>query len=419
MPARAGHRTPTCCLLVARRLSPVAVAHQRSSALLMPLEIAPVRSRKELREFIDVPWRVLDAKRHPTWVPPLRLMVLDALDTKKNPFYKRADRALWVARRNGRTVGRVAAIENKAHNDFYHDRVGFFGFFESTNDPDAAKALLDTAAEWLAARGLTAMRGPMSPSTNQECGLLVGGYEEHPYFLTTWNPEYYESLLIRAGLTSVKDLLGYRVRIDQPEFRLSKNYDEHARRALERSRVRFRDLDLSNFDAEVDIWFDIYNSAWEENWGFVPMSRDEFVHMAKELKPLLIPKFAFVAEVDGQPAGMLLVVLDYNEIFKRIPTGRLLPTGLFKLLFGKGKLRSGRIILLGVKKEHRTRSIFQLFTREIVKRGLDSGVVTGEASWVLEDNLLMNRPLQAMGAEPYRRWRIYERALSGNGANSR
>jgi GNAT superfamily N-acetyltransferase len=378
----------------------------------MTLAIVPVRSRREFKEFIALPWRIYDPDTYPRWVPPLRLMVQDALDTKKNPFYARASRELWLAVRDGTPVGRIAAIENPMHNEFHHDRVGFFGFFEAQDDQEAATKLLETAAEWLRARGLSAMRGPMSPSTNQECGLLVGGYEEHPMFLTPWNPPYYEKLIIGAGLAPVKELLGYKIKIDDPSFRMSPRYEEQAKRALERSKVVFRTLDLGNFDAEVETWFDIYNSAWEENWGFVPMSREEFVHMAKELKPLLDPRFALVAEVEGKPAGMLLVLLDYNEIFKRIPTGKLLPTGLFKLLFGKKRIRSGRVILLGVKKEHRTRSIFQLFLHEIIRRGHETGVVNGEASWVLEDNLLMNRPLLAMGAQPYRRWRIYERPLT-------
>ena len=378
----------------------------------MSLEIVPVSSRRDLKEFIGLPWHVYDRKAHPQWVPPLRLMVQDALDVQKNPFYQRAERALWIAYRDGKPAARIAAVENRAHNDFHRDRVGFFGFFESRDDQEAATMLVRVAASWLENRGLDVIRGPMSPSTNQECGLLVDGYEHHPYFLTTWNPPYYEQLLLGAGLEPVKDLLGYRIRLGDSGFRLSDAYEAHAKRALEKGRVTFRDVDLSNFDAEVDIWFDIYNSAWEDNWGFVPMSREEFAHMAKELKPLLDPRFAFVAEVDGKPAGMMLVILDYNEIFRRIPSGKLLPTGLFKLLTGKRKLHSGRVILLGVKKEHRTRSIFQLFTHEIVRRGHDTGTLDGEASWVLEDNLLMNRPLLAMGATPYRRWRIYESPLS-------
>lgn len=384
----------------------------------MSLELVPVQSRRDLREFIALPWRIYDRKAHPQWVPPLRLMVQDALDRRKNPFYRRADRAMWLAYRDGDPVGRIAAVENMAHNEFHRDRVGFFGFFESRDDPEAARSLISLASSWLESRGLDTIRGPMSPSTNQECGLLVDGFEHHPYFLTPWNPPYYESLILGAGLEPVKDLIGYRVAMEEEGFHLSERYEAHAKRALEKGRVTFRDIDLGNFKHEVDVWFDIYNSAWDENWGFVPMSREEFVHMAKELKPLLDARYAFVAEVDGKPAGMLLIVPDFNEIFKRIPSGKLLPTGLFKLLLGKKKLHTGRVILLGVKKEHRTRSIFQLLMHEIMRRGRETGLVTAEASWVLEDNLLMNRPLLALGASAYRRWRIYERPLSPRAART-
>lgn len=384
----------------------------------MPVLIRPVRSRRDLAQFIDLPWRIYDRKRHPQWVPPLRLMVKDMLDIHRNPFYRRAERALWIAERDGKPVGRIAAIENRAHNAFHGDRVGFFGFFEAADDPLAASMLLKTAAGWLQDRGLDVMRGPMSPSTNAECGLLVDGFDQHPYFLTPWNPPYYEHLLLGAGLAPAKELLGYRIQLDDPSFTLGERYAQHAERARARGSVTFRDVDLTHFDREVDTWFDIYNSAWEANWGFVPMSREEFRHMAKELKPLLIPRFGFVAEVDGKPAGMMLVIPDYNRIFKRIRSGKLLPFGVFKLLLGKRKLRSGRAILLGVKKEHRTRSIFPLFMHEIVRRGLDYGLLSGEASWVLEDNLLMNRPLLAMGATPYRRWRIYEQPLPKRAARS-
>lgn len=384
----------------------------------MSLELVPVQSRRDIKEFVALPWRLFDRKAHPQWVPPLRLMVHDALDTRKNPFYRNADRALWLAYRDGKPAGRIAAVENRAHNDFYRDRVGFFGFFESANDPEAASSLIRLASSWLEARGLDVIRGPMSPSTNQECGLLVDGFEHHPYFLTAWNPPYYESLMLGAGLQPVKDLLGYRIALEEEGVGLAERYAVHARRALEQGKVTFRDLDLGNFKREVEIWYDVYNSAWEENWGFVPMPREEFRYMAKELRPLIDTRYAFVAEVDGEPAGMLLLIPDYNEIFKRIPSGRLLPTGLFRLMSGRKKLRTGRIILLGVKKAHRTRSIFPLLMHEIVRRGNQTGLTTGEASWVLEDNSLMNRPLVAMGGVPYRRWRIYERPLSPRAARS-
>ena len=376
------------------------------------LRIIPVEGARQLRQFIDVPWQVYDRRAHPQWVPPLRLMVREALDTRRNRFYARADRALWVALRSGRPVGRIAAIENRAHNDFHGDRVGFFGFFEALDDQEAATALVDTAAEWLRARGLTALRGPVSPSTNHECGLLVRGFEAHPTFMTSWNPQYYPALLEGAGLAGVKDLLGYFVPMDDPRFVLPARFESHARRARARQRLTFRDLDMRRWKQEVALCWDVYNGAWEANWGFVPMARDEFEQMADGLKHIVSPRLAFAAEIDGEPAGVCLAVPDYNELLKRIPSGRLLPTGLVKILLGRRRLRTARVMMLGVKPQFRGTGIFALFTHELYRRGRESGVIGGEASWILEDNELMNRPLRALGLEEYRRWRIYEKPLA-------
>jgi hypothetical protein len=377
----------------------------------MPLEIVPVESARDLRRFIDVPWHVYDPRQHPQWVPPLRLAVRDALDDRKHPFYERAARGLFLAVRDGRLVGRVAAIENRAHNEYYQDRVGFFGFYEAADDLEATLGLFDAADAWLRARGLESMRGPMNPSTNYECGLLVDGFEHHPPFMTTWNPEYYRCLMERAGFETVKDLLGWWVPAAEIDWRLPEVYARHAERARAKTNVTFRDLDPKQFDREMALCWDVYNSAWEENWGFIPMSRAEFDHLGKDIKQIVDPRFAFAAEVDGEPAGIAVAVPDYNEIFKRIPNGRLLPTGIFKLLTGKKKLHTARVLVLGVKKEHRTRGIFALFLDEFMRRGRAYGLTGGEASWVLDDNVLMNRPLEAIGARPYRRWRIYERPL--------
>lgn len=383
----------------------------------MDLRVVPVRSRRDLARFVDVPWRVYDRDAHPQWVPPLRLMVLDALDTKKNPFYRTAERELFIAYRGDTPVGRVAAIANRAHNDYHDDRRGFFGFFECRDDQEAANALFDAGSAWLAARGFTAVQGPMSPSTNYECGLLVDGYEHHPMLMTTWNPPYYDRLVANAGFAGVKDLIGYYLPMDDPDWALPQRYAEHADRVMTRGNISFRPVNLKEFEREVATCWDIYNAAWEDNWGFVPMTRDEFWHMAKDMKYLITPELAFIAEVNGDPAGFVLVTPDLNEVFRRIPTGRILPTGLFKLLAGKGKVRKARVLALGVKAQYRVRGIYQLFAYELYRRGRTWGATGGEASWILEDNDAMVRPLVTMGARPYRRWRIYERPIAAGAAS--
>jgi GNAT superfamily N-acetyltransferase len=377
------------------------------------VEIIPVRSSYDLRRFIDLPWKIYNRADHPEWVPPLRIAVRDALDAKSNPFYATADRELFLARRDGVIVGRIAAIENRAHNDFHHDRVGFFGFFECKNDPEAARALFGAAETWLRSRKLDTMRGPMNPSTNHECGMLVGGFSEHPMIMTTWNPTYYPDLVQSLGFVKAKDLLAYYFPMQgAAALELPERYRRHAERALDGQSLAFRDLDLKHFDEEVERCWEIYNSAWEQNWGFFPMSHDSFVHEAKVLKYIVFPQFSFMAEVDGQPAGFMVILPDYHHAFKAIGNGRLLPTGLFKLLSAKRRLRTGRVMILGAKPEYRRRGIFALFMHEVVRRAKEFGAIGAEGSWILEDNDRLNRPLTALGAREYRRWRIYDRPIA-------
>jgi hypothetical protein len=380
----------------------------------MSFEIVSVErnGRGELSAFIDVSWHIPEAVRHPQWVPPLRMMVRDVLDTKANPFYRAAARRLFVAYRDGKAVGRIAAIENRAHNAFHNDRVGFFGFFESVNEPEVANALFRAAERWLRDRSLTSMRGPMNPSTNHECGLLVDGFDQHPQFLTPWNPPHYEALIRRAGLSPVKDLLGYWLPYGDPDHRPAAKLEALAQRAAAKANLTFRDLQPARFWKDVEIVWEIYNSAWDKNWGFIPMTRDEFMHMAKSLKPLLLPQFAYVAEIDGAPAGFMLCVPDFNLVFKRIRNGRLFPTGLIKIVSGKSKLRTGRIIALGIKEQFRSGSVLPLFMHEAQRRAIAFGSPGAEASWVLEENQSMRQPIEQFGGRVYRRWRIFETAIA-------
>lgn len=378
----------------------------------MSVRIVRLEGPRGVKRFIDVPWHVHDPAVHPQWVPPLRIQVRDLLDTRKNPFYERADIALWMVEEDGRPLGRIAAIENRAHNEFHGDRVGFFGFFECVDRQDVADALLDAAAAWLARRGLTSMRGPMSPSTNHECGLLVEGFEASPSFLTPWNPPYYAALMAGAGMDGVKDLVGYFLPNDDDLLPIPRAVRRIADRVRERSGLTFQAVDLKDFEAVVEQVWSVYSDAWEDNWGFVPVAREEFWHIARELKPVLVDQSVFLAAVDGEPVGFMLVVPDLNRILARIPDGRLLPTGIFKLLLGKKRVRVGRIVAAGIKAPYRkNRGIFPLFIDELKRRGTEFGGTGTDASWILEDNRALRDPLEAMGARVNRRWRIYERPV--------
>lgn len=374
----------------------------------MTLDITQVDGWRGTGRFVDVPWQLFGGTRG--WVPPLRAVVRDGLNNRKNPFYREAARALFIAERDGQAVGRVAAIENRWHNRHHGDTVGFFGFFECAEDPEAATALLRRAESWLASRGLTAARGPVSPSMNHESGLLVEGFDTPPVIMTPWNPPFYSTLIEEAGYAKAQDLLGY----DVPATG-GLAVPERVRRLSERTRKRtgvtFRSLDVSLLKQEAEKVLDLYCEAWADNWGFVPPSWDEFWHTAKDLKAVLVPEFSFVAEVDGEIVGFMMLARDINRVLQHVPSGRLWPTTIYRLLTDLPKVRWGRIVLLGLRDEYRHRGLFPLFAYEAARLAQETGFEGAEASWILDDNEALTAPMDAMGMNAYKRWRIYERTL--------
>jgi len=375
------------------------------------LEITQVKGRRGTSRFVDAAWSVHDQPVSSGWIPPLRALVRDGLDQGGNPFYQQAERALFIAQRNGRVVGRVAAIENRSHNDHHEDRVGFFGFFDCRDDQEAANGLFDRAEEWLGGRGMTSARGPVSPSMNHECGVLVDGFDHPPVIMTAWNPTYYDSLIGRAGYAPARDLLGYYLPADD-QFAVPDRVRRLAERTLERSHLVFRAWDLADLKETARDAFDLYCDAWGGNWGFVPPSWEEFWHLAKDLKSVLHPDFAFIAELEGKTVGFIMIARDMNRVLRQIPSGRLWPWNIARLLLGLPKVLSGRIVLLGLRPEYRNRGFFPLFAFEVARRAEKIGAEGAEASWILEDNESLVAPLEAMNLEPYKRWRIYEKSLA-------
>lgn len=375
----------------------------------MALIVREVSRRSGIARFIDVPYSILGGGSGP-WVPPLKTVVKDALDEAGNPFYRDASRALFVAERDGRPVGRVAAIENRGHNRHHDDRVGFFGFFDCIDDPDAAARLLDRAEEWLRQRGLTSSRGPVSPSLNHEAGLLVEGFERPPVIMTPWNPRYYGALVEGAGYEKTKDLLGYDIAAGG-ELALPPRLRRLAERTRERSGVHFRRLDVGDLKSEARKALALYCDAWSGNWGFVPPDWDEFWHTARDLKQVIASEFSFVAEVDGEMVGVMMVARDINQVLADIPSGRLWPWNVFKILTRLPRVRRGRIVLLGLRADYQYRGLFPLFAYEAARRAAEVGFEGAEASWILEDNDALTAPLEAMKLAPYKRWRIYEKPI--------
>ncbi|MBI1806719.1 MAG: GNAT family N-acetyltransferase [Ignavibacteria bacterium] len=326
------------------------------------------------------------------------------MDKQKNPFYRHAEAEFFLARRNGEIVGRIGAIINHNHNKEHRENVGFFGFFECINDQVVADALFREAREWLKIRGVTAMRGPASPSVNDEYGLLVEGFDKPPVVLMPYNLPYYPTLVERAGLTKVKDLYAYHVSKD-------KVFTDRLMRVTELVRQRegltFRSLNMKDFNSEVALIKSIYNRAWQYNWGAVPMTDEEFDAMAKDLKPVVVPELVIIAEYKGEPIGFALSLPDLNIALKYNAKGYLLP-GLLRLFWHKKKINWARIIVLGVIPERQKTGAAGVLFYETAKRCVEKGYTEGEASWVLEDNVMMNRSAELLNAERTKTYRIYE-----------
>jgi GNAT superfamily N-acetyltransferase len=376
----------------------------------MSIELIPVSTKSDLNRFVKLPWIIYDSD--PYWVPPLISEVKNILNPKKNPFFEHAEVQLFLAYNNndGKFSGRIASIVNHNHISFHSEKVGFFGFFEAINDYKVAAALFQGAADWLKSKGLEVMRGPVNPSTNDECGLLIEGYNSSPYIMMTYNLRYYSELIEGFGFKKSMDLLAYQMTADDlpPEIH---QLVERVEKIAKRKRLTIRPLDMKHFDREVAYVKQLYNSAWAKNWGFVPMTDKEIEHLAKNLKQVVVPELVLFAELDGEPIGMVITLPDANQAIK-VANGKLFPFGLFKILREVKKIDGLRILILGVKEEYRNLGIDAMFYAEIFKRGRAKGYKRGEMSWILETNTLMNRALVNMGAKLYKRYRIYDYSLT-------
>jgi GNAT superfamily N-acetyltransferase len=368
------------------------------------IRVEEALTRKQKDSFVKFPWVVY--REDPLWVPPLLMERKAFINPKKNPFFQHAEVALFLALRNGKPAGRIAALVNHNHNSFHQDRVGFFGLFECINDQEVSQALLDRASEWLRRRGMEVMRGPASFSTNEEIGLLVEGFQESPMILMPYNPPYYAQLLEQYGFRKEKDLYAFiRTAEDMPE-RLYKL----AEKLKEKNRFKVRKLKMAELKEEILRFKSVYEAAWERNWGFVPMTEAEIDHMASELKRILDPDLVFFVEVDDKIVGFSLTLPDVNQALKKV-NGRLFPTGFIKLMYHFKKIDQVRVLLLGVAQGYRRKGIDAVLYLETFKEGVKKGYKRGEFSWILEDNEAMIRPLEAIGASLYKTYRVYDLPL--------
>jgi len=373
------------------------------------LEIRPVASKRELNAFIELPWRLY--RNEPNWVPPLRFERRQFLDRRRNPFFEHAEAEYFLAWRDGHPVGRITAQVDRNLNEFQSNSWGLFGFFECEQDPEVARALLDAAEAWLRARGRDRMVGPMNFTTNDECGVLVEGFERPAIILTDWTHRYYPGLLEGAGLDQAMDTLMWELYNDAGQVS-----DVHpaiwkmAEEVQSEHGIVVRPMRKKNLEAEIGRFLEVYNAAWERNWGFVPLTEGEVRHYAKQLKPLLDENWAFIAEKDGETVGAALTLPDFNQVFKKM-NGRLLPLGWARFLLEKRRIDRVRVFALGVKREWQHTGIAARFYQLHFESAARTPQKGGEMGWILESNTSMNRAMEGMGGKIVRRYRLYEKVL--------
>ncbi len=370
------------------------------------VEIRPVRTKRELKEFIMLPFRLY--ANDPNWVAPLIGDQYKFFNPRHNGYYSHSEVELFLAWNDGKPIGRISAQTNTQHNIEHKDKVGFFGFFECENNQEAANALLQTAADWNKKQGMNVLRGPMNFSINEECGLLVDGFETPPYLMMTHHLPYYQSLLENAGFYKAKDLYAYLYEVSA----LPEKIEKAALYVMKKHKFTVRTLSRNKKQCKLDIQtvFEIYRKAWQYNWGAVPLTDAELDHLVETLLPLIEPDLVLIAEVDGVPAGFSLAMPNYNEVLK-LMHGRVNPVTAIRAYFKSKHITTARVITMGVVKEYQNRGIDLVFHYYSFKNGIPKGYKQAELSWVLEDNTMMNREAELFNAKIYKTYRIYDRAI--------
>ncbi len=369
----------------------------------MPIEIISAQG-KLINDYIDFAHDL--HKDDPMYVPELFMSQKALFDRKKNHFFEFAEVESFLAKNDGRIVGRISAIHNHRYNNYHKTKVGFFGFFDTIEDYEVARALLDTAAEWCKKKGLEAIIGPCNFSTNNTAGLLIDGFHEPPKIMMTYNRPYYRDFVERYGFIKELDLFAYilyTLKASEKSVRLAQALE----RRLANQGITIRNINLKNFQKEVELIMDIYNQAWQDNPGFVPFTDGEIKGLADELKMIANKNWIYIAEDNGKPVGFSVTINNINEITKDFKKGRLFPFNVFKILWRKHTTKFVRILALGVIESYRKKGIEAIFFAKNILQARVDNVVAGEVSWVLENNTEMVRSAEKLNSELYKTYRIY------------
>jgi len=370
------------------------------------IDIITVNGGAALKDFIDLPWRIYAG--YPNWVPPLRKEVRRMLNPRKHPFWEFSERILFLARRGSETVGRIVGIVDRNYNQCHNEKMGVWGFFECADDPEAARALFSSVETWALQKGMTFLRGPLSPSMHYESGLLIEGFDYPPAVGMTYNPPYYLRLIESYGLTKEKDLLAFLI---DGEYRLPDWMERLAERTAQKKGVCIRHVDPKKMDAEFDLIREIYNDSWAGNWGFVPLTTNEMRDIQKSVKPFADPGLVFFMYYNNEPAAVCVIFPDVNPLLKCL-NGRISPLGLLKALICWRKIRGLRCLMFGVKDKFRQLGIPMLAFRHIYEIGRRKNNYRNlEMGWTLEDNESINFLVEEAGAKRYKKYRIFRKSL--------
>jgi len=364
-----------------------------------------VESAADLDRFVKLPFRVY--RDDPNWVPPLIADLKNTLTPGRNPFWNHAERELFLARRDGTVVGRIAGIADRNYNDYHQSKLAFFGYFESENDPEVAGSLLDTVASFARNRGLTSVYGPANPSLNDEVAMLIEPFDSPPMIKSSHNPAYYPKLVEAAGFAKVKDFYAFLMETDQP---IPEKYERVVSALRSRPEVTIRHPDIRNLKPSLDLVKQVYNDAWSRNWDFAPMTDEEIDDLARQLRPIIIPDFISMVLYKGEIAAMSIGLPDYNQVLKKM-NGRLFPFGWLAFLTGRRRINQGRLWTLGVMHKFRHQGFDALLYYDVLLAARKHGYKRGELSMILEDNSAIIRPITNLGAKICKTYRVYQRAV--------